>query len=58
MKFPKGRGTGPSLLGEVRCEDVETKFFWCRGFSSFSTVRAGLHGSFPQRALVESIRRD
>ena len=24
VKLPKGRGTGPSLLGEVRCEDVET----------------------------------
>ena len=58
VKLPKGRGTGPSLLGEVRCEDVETNFFRRQNFSRFSTARAGLHGTFPPRALVESIRRD
>ena len=52
----KGRETGPSLLGEVRCEDVETIYLQRQDFSCFSTTRAGLHGTFPSCALVESIR--
>ena len=52
VKLPKGRGTGPSLLGEVRCEDVETNCPAIR-LSRFSTARAG-RMAVPHRALVES----